>query len=85
MYECTAAEYIEKLPKGYQSCKGMGKTEPNPTDELILENGCKGLYFKVYRSENHENFQCRSAKALTAKLLTRRCYTMSTSCMMFPK
>ena len=42
MYELTGAEYIEKLPKGTQSCKGMGKTEPNPKHVVTLENGCKG-------------------------------------------
>ena len=47
MYERTAAEYIEKLPKGFHSCKGIGKTEPNPKDELVLENGCKGMHDKL--------------------------------------
>ena len=43
MHECKGAEYIEKLPTGYHSCKGLGGTEPNPKDDLVLENGCKGI------------------------------------------
>ena len=42
MHECKGAEYIEKLPTGFHSCKGLGGTEPNPKDDLVLENGCKG-------------------------------------------
>ena len=30
MYEATKAEYIEKLPTGFHSCKGLGKTAPDP-------------------------------------------------------
>ena len=30
MYEATKAEYIEKLPTGFHSTKGVGKTAPNP-------------------------------------------------------
>ena len=32
MYERTSAEYIEKLPAGKHSTKGLGKTEPDPSD-----------------------------------------------------
>eukprot|EP00094_Tigriopus_californicus_P008027 TCALIF_07727-PA protein Name:"Similar to Parp1 Poly [ADP-ribose] polymerase 1 (Rattus norvegicus)" AED:0.26 eAED:0.26 QI:26/1/1/1/1/1/8/253/558 len=31
MYERTQADYIEKLPDGKHSTKGVGKTEPDPT------------------------------------------------------
>jgi len=31
MYEATKAEYIEKLKPGFQSTKGLGKTEPDPS------------------------------------------------------
>ena len=41
-YDCTAAEYIEKLPAGHHSCKGLGKTVPNPDKTITLENGCQG-------------------------------------------
>eukprot|EP00088_Acartia_fossae_P027428 TRINITY_DN2818_c0_g1_i6.p2 TRINITY_DN2818_c0_g1~~TRINITY_DN2818_c0_g1_i6.p2 ORF type:complete len:122 (-),score=36.27 TRINITY_DN2818_c0_g1_i6:314-679(-) len=36
MYERTKADYIEKLPTGYHSTKGIGKTEPdsNLTKEI---------------------------------------------------
>lgn len=30
MYERTQAEYVEKLPKGKHSTKGIGRTEPDP-------------------------------------------------------
>ena len=51
MHECKGAEYIEKLPTGFHSCKGIGGTEPNPKDDLVLENGCKGMdYLILYRS-----------------------------------
>jgi len=30
-YERTKADYIEKLPSGFHSTKGVGKTEPDPT------------------------------------------------------
>ena len=29
MYEATKAEYVEKLAPGFQSTKGLGKTEPD--------------------------------------------------------
>ena len=42
MHECKGAEYIEKLPTGFHSCKGIGGTEPNPKDDLVL-TGLEGL------------------------------------------
>lgn len=30
MYERLRADYIEKLPKGKHSCKGVGRTHPDP-------------------------------------------------------
>ena len=30
MYEATKAEYVEKLPAGFHSTKGLGKTAPDP-------------------------------------------------------
>jgi len=32
MYERSQADYIEKLPVGKNSCKGVGKTAPDPAD-----------------------------------------------------
>merc|ERR1712062_274344 len=32
MYEARKAEYVEKLPTGFHSTKGLGKTEPDPSD-----------------------------------------------------
>ena len=41
MYEKTAADYIEKLPSGMHSCKGVGRTEPDPKDFATIEDGIK--------------------------------------------
>ena len=30
MHEATKAEYVEKLPAGFHSTKGLGKTAPDP-------------------------------------------------------
>jgi poly [ADP-ribose] polymerase len=38
-YERTAADYIEKLPRGMNSTKGLGKTEPNPEEVEVLDDG----------------------------------------------
>merc|ERR1719445_1323234 len=32
MYEATKAEYVEKLPTGFHSTKGLGKTAPDPAN-----------------------------------------------------
>jgi len=37
MYERTAADYIEKLPKGKHSCKGVGKTTPDPSETTEID------------------------------------------------
>jgi len=37
-YERKEADYIEKLKKGYQSVKGVGKTEPNPEESKKLSS-----------------------------------------------
>ncbi|KAJ8869126.1 hypothetical protein PR048_030694, partial [Dryococelus australis] len=36
MYERTNADYIEKLPPGKHSCKGLGMTHPDPTVHTTL-------------------------------------------------
>ena len=36
-YERTSADYIEKLPKGKHSCKGVGKTTPNPSEKAEID------------------------------------------------
>ena len=77
MYECTAAEYIEKLPKGFQSCKGLGGTEPNPEKDLTLENGCKGKS-KLFKHRMSYLFQSPLAKELQVKRSKHRYCTMST-------
>ena len=41
-HELKAAEYIEKLPKGCHSVKGLGSTEPDPACVRELPNGTKG-------------------------------------------
>lgn len=37
MYERTSADYIEKLPPGKHSTKGIGKTEPDPSDHAEMD------------------------------------------------
>ncbi|KAK3891996.1 hypothetical protein Pcinc_004121 [Petrolisthes cinctipes] len=39
MYEKTGAEYVEKLPKGKHSTKGVGRTCPDPSQSIKLEDG----------------------------------------------
>lgn len=39
IYERTRADYVEKLPKGKHSCKGVGKSEPDPKESIITEDG----------------------------------------------
>lgn len=39
MYERLQADYIEKLPKGYHSCFGHGKTEPNDSMAKYICDG----------------------------------------------
>lgn len=39
MHECTRAEYIDKLPKGKHSCKGIGMTMPDPKESYMSSDG----------------------------------------------
>lgn len=39
MHEKTQAEYIEKLPPGKHSCKGLGVTHPDPEHSVVMEDG----------------------------------------------
>ncbi|KAM7430085.1 Poly [ADP-ribose] polymerase 1 [Porites harrisoni] len=39
MHELTAASYIAKPPKGKHSVKGCGRTGPDPTADITLEDG----------------------------------------------
>ncbi|KAL9650365.1 hypothetical protein ABK040_016432 [Willaertia magna] len=39
MYERLQADYIEKLPKGYHSCFGHGKTEPDDSMAKFVDDG----------------------------------------------
>lgn len=39
MLECTAAKYVEKLPKGKDSCFGRGRTMPNPKESHFRSDG----------------------------------------------
>lgn len=50
MYERTHADYIEKLPKGMHSCKGVGKTEPDPA-EMGEIGGSKVPFGKGVKTE----------------------------------
>ena len=53
MYERTSADYIEKLPKGKHSCKGVGKTEPDPS-EFGEIGGAKVPFGKGVKTERFE-------------------------------
>lgn len=37
-FELTRAKFIEKLPKGYQSCKGVGESMPDPNAAEYLKD-----------------------------------------------
>ncbi|QQP50788.1 Poly polymerase, partial [Caligus rogercresseyi] len=37
LYEKKSAEYVEKLPPGKHSTKGIGKTQPDPSDFTEIE------------------------------------------------
>lgn len=39
MHELKQADYITKLPKGKQSCKGVGKMAPNPEEGKTTKDG----------------------------------------------
>ncbi|XP_052769011.1 poly [ADP-ribose] polymerase 1-like [Mya arenaria] len=39
MYECTRAEFVNKLPKGKHSCKGIGSTCPDPAGSYVTPDG----------------------------------------------
>jgi poly [ADP-ribose] polymerase len=51
MYPLTSANYMDKLPKGYDSTFGKGNIGPNPTDAIEKNNVCipqgKGINTKV--------------------------------------
>jgi hypothetical protein len=36
--EHKQSEYIEKLPPGKHSCKGIGRTVPNPAESLFIDD-----------------------------------------------
>lgn len=37
MYERLQADYIEKLPKGKHSTKGVGRTQPDPKGAEVID------------------------------------------------
>ncbi|XP_045493688.1 poly [ADP-ribose] polymerase-like [Colias croceus] len=39
MKECMKAEYVTKLPSGKNSVWGVGRTQPDPTQNKVLEDG----------------------------------------------
>lgn len=39
MHECMQAQYIEKLPKGKHSTKGIGRTYPDPAKSKVVDEG----------------------------------------------
>ncbi|XP_071539623.1 poly [ADP-ribose] polymerase 1 [Panulirus ornatus] len=51
MYERKHADYIEKLPKGKHSTKGLGRTCPDPNQTIRLEDGVEVPLGKGISSE----------------------------------
>ena len=50
MYECTGAEYVEKLPDGKHSTFGVGKTMPEKADVHITDDGVQVPFGKGVKS-----------------------------------
>ena len=50
MYECTGAEYVEKLPDGKHSTFGIGKTMPDKSDAHITDDGVQVPFGKGVKS-----------------------------------
>jgi hypothetical protein len=65
MYERYHADYIEKLPKGMHSCKGVGKTEPGSHFCVPMSTSKSGLpdfIGAIYQNQKnlrsvHEEYQ----------------------------
>ena len=38
-YELTSSEYVEKLPEGKHSTKGLGRTAPDPSGNYTTKEG----------------------------------------------
>eukprot|EP00117_Sycon_ciliatum_P025830 scpid32102/ scgid21352/ Poly [ADP-ribose] polymerase 1; NAD(+) ADP-ribosyltransferase 1; Poly[ADP-ribose] synthase 1 len=54
MYERTHSEYVNKLPSGKLSTKGIGRTAPDPSGDKTLDNGCvvpMGKGANVYKGQ----------------------------------
>lgn len=56
MYELTAANYIDNLPVGKHSTKGVGKTSPDSSEALTLPNG---LIVPLGKSVMNDKLQSR--------------------------
>uniref|UniRef100_A0A1B6HKG9 Poly [ADP-ribose] polymerase n=2 Tax=Homalodisca liturata TaxID=320908 RepID=A0A1B6HKG9_9HEMI len=55
MYERTHAEYVEKLPPGKHSCKGVGATWPDPDEKHVMDDGLEIPFGKpVVKKERHQ-------------------------------
>ena len=52
-YDRTSADYIKKLPTGKQSCRGVGKTAPDPNEKTELD-GIEVPYGKGVKQEGIE-------------------------------
>ena len=50
MYEATKAEYVEKLPTGFHSTKGLGKTAPDPASVKEIDGSVVSSCYEQNRS-----------------------------------
>ena len=76
MYEARKAEYVEKLPPGFHSTKGLGKTAPDATnvkdiDGATVEINIFDILGFIF------NFCCRFLLAVASR--TRTCRPTSST------
>ena len=81
MYEARKAEYVEKLPPGFHSTKGLGKTAPDATNVKEIDGATVeinisdsfGVHFSLFIS----HFCCRFLSAAASR--TRTCRPTSST------
>ena len=77
MYEARKAEYIEKLPTGFHSTKGLGKTAPDATNVKDLDGATvEELLIVGFFSKFH---CCRFPSAAASRTLSSRLTSSITS------
>ena len=78
MYEARKAEYIEKLPTGFHSTKGLGKTAPDNSNVKEIDGATVVAFYIDCRFSLH-NFLLRSQLVVESRIQSFRqtCSTMS--------